>query len=103
MSVIEVNKDTFEKEVLKSDVPVLVDFNAGWCGPCRAMKPLLDKLAASNPGYKIASIDIDENDELAEDYDVSSIPCLVVFKGGEEVNRSVGLIPKDAIAELVEG
>ena len=103
MSVIEVNKDTFEKEVLKSDVPVLVDFNAGWCGPCRAMKPLLDKLAASNPGYKIASIDIDENDELAEDYDVSSIPCLVVFKGGEEVNRSVGLIAKDAIAALVEG
>ena len=103
MSVIEVNKDTFEKEVLKSDVPVLVDFNAGWCGPCRAMKPLLDKLAASNPGYKIASIDIDENDELAEDYDVSSIPCLIVFKGGEEVNRSVGLIAKDAIAALVEG
>ena len=103
MSVIEVNKDTFENEVLKSDVPVLVDFNAGWSGPCRAMKPLLDELAASNPGYKIASIDIDENDELAEDYDVSSIPCLVVFKGGEEVNRSVGLIAKDAIAALVEG
>ena len=103
MSVIEVNKDTFEKEVLKSDVPVLVDFNAGWCGPCRATKPMLDELAEGNTAYKIVSIDIDEEDELADEYDVSSIPCLVVFKGGEEVNRSVGLIAKDAIAELVEG
>lgn len=103
MSIIEVTQATFENEVLKSDVPVLADFNAGWCGPCRAMKPMLEELAETNPGFKIVSIDIDAEDELAEDYDVSSIPCLVVFKGGEEVNRSVGLIAKDAIAELVEG
>ena len=103
MSVIEVTKANFEKEVLKSEVPVLADFNAGWCGPCKAMKPMLDELAEGNPAYKIVSIDIDQEDELAEDYDVTSIPCLVVFKGGEEVNRSVGLIPKDAIAALVEG
>ena len=103
MSIIEVTKSNFESEVLKSDVPVLADFNAGWCGPCRAMKPMLEELAETNPGYKIVSIDIDAEDELAEDYDVSSIPCLVVFKGGEEVDRSVGLISKDAIAELVEG
>ena len=103
MAVIEVNKENFEAEVLKSNVPVLADFNATWCGPCRSMKPMLDELAAENKGYKIVSIDIDENDELVEDYDVTSIPCLVVFKGGEEVNRSVGLIPKDAIAALVEG
>ena len=103
MAVIEVNKDNFESEVLKSNVPVLADFNATWCGPCRSMKPMLDELAEENKGYKIVSIDIDENDELAEDYDVTSIPCLVVFKDGEEVNRSVGLIPKDAIAALVEG
>ena len=102
MSVINVTKENFEAEVLKSDVPVLADFNAGWCGPCRAMKPMLEELS-ENAAYKIVSIDIDEEDELAEEYDVSSIPCLVVFKGGEEVNRSVGLIAKDAIAELVEG
>ena len=102
MSVIEVTKANFESEVLKSEVPVLADFNAGWCGPCKAMKPMLDELAET-AAYKIVSIDIDEEDELAEEYDVSSIPCLVVFKGGEEVNRSVGLIPKDAIVDLVEG
>ena len=103
MSVIEVTKADFEEVVLKSDVPVLADFNAGWCGPCRAMKPMLDELAEGNDAYKIVSIDIDEEDELAEEFEVSSIPCLVVFKGGEEVNRSVGLIPKEAIADLVEG
>ena len=103
MAIIEVGKANFESEVLKSEAPVLADFNAGWCGPCRAMKPMLEELAEANPGYKIVSIDIDAEDELADDYDVSSIPCLVVFKDGEEVNRSVGLIPKDAIAALVEG
>ena len=103
MTIVEVNKDNFDDEVLKSDIPVLADFNAEWCGPCRSMKPMLEEIAESNPGYKIVSIDIDAEDELAEDYDVSSIPCLVVFRDGEEVNRSVGLISRDAIAELMEG
>ncbi len=103
MTIVEVNKDNFDDEVLKSDIPVLADFNAEWCGPCRSMKPMLEELAETNPGYKIVSIDIDAEDELAEDYEVSSIPCLVAFRDGEEVKRSVGLISRDAIAELMEG
>ncbi len=103
MAVIEVTTESFEKEVLKSEVPVLVDFNADWCGPCKAMKPILDELAEENEGFKIASVNIDNEGELAMEYDVVSIPCLVLFKGGEEATRSVGLIPKDAVLELVEG
>ncbi|MBO7377328.1 MAG: glutaredoxin family protein, partial [Clostridia bacterium] len=80
MAVIEVTKKNFEEEVLKSEVPVIADFNAGWCGPCRAMKPLLEELSENDEKYKIVSIDIDDEDELAEEYDINSIPCLVVFK-----------------------
>ncbi len=102
MAVIEVTKDNFEKEVLKSEIPVLVDFNASWCGPCKSMRPMLDELANNNTKYKIVSVDIDEDDELVEEYEVASIPCLVVFKDGVETNRNVGLIPKDSIAALME-
>ena len=101
MSVIEVNKGNFEEVVLKSEVPVLADFNAGWCGPCKMLKPMVEELAEERTDVKFVSINIDDEDELADDYDVSSIPCLVVFKGGQEVNRSVGLIPKDAIVDLL--
>ena len=102
MAVIEVTKETFEEEVLKSEIPVMVDFNAGWCGPCKAMRPLLDELAENNGKYKIVSVDIDEEDELTEEYEVTSIPCLVIFRDGKEIGRSVGLIPKDSIAALME-
>ena len=102
MAVIEVTKDNFEKEVLKSEIPVLVDLNASWCGPCKSMRPLLDELAENNTNYKIVSVDIDEEDELVEEYEVASIPCLVVFKDGKETNRNIGLIPKDSIAALME-
>ncbi len=103
MSIINVTSANFETEVLQSDVPVLVDFNAQWCGPCRMLKPTLEALAEGNPSYKIASVDVDDEGELAIRYGVSAIPCLLVFKGGKEVNRSVGLISKEAVAALVEG
>lgn len=96
-----VTKETFESEVLKAEKPVLVDFNAGWCGPCKAMKPILEAFEASTPDVKFVSIDIDDQDELAEDWDVASIPCLVLFKDGAEAKRSVGLVSRDAISELV--
>ena len=86
MSIIEVTKETFESEVLKADGKVLVDFNAAWCGPCRMLKPTLESIAASDPGFKIVSVDIDDQDELADDDVVSSIPGRVVFQGGEEAN-----------------
>ena len=99
--IIEVNKENFDKEILKSDIPVLADFNAEWCGPCKMLKPVLDELASENKNFKIVSINVDDEDELAYKYDVSSIPCLVVFKGGEEVARSIGFKPKEEIESLV--
>lgn len=101
MAVIEVNKDNFEKEVLKSDKKVLVDFNAEWCGPCKILKPIVDEIAESNGNVKVVSINIDDADELAEEYSVFSIPCLVVIEKGKEVKRNVGLISKDDIESLI--
>ena len=101
MSVIKVTSDSFEEEVLKSDKTVIADFNADWCGPCKMLAPILERVATFHPEAKFVSINIDDEDELAERYEISSIPCLVVFKNGSEVKRSVGLIPPDAIVSLL--
>lgn len=100
MAVITINKDNFENEVLKSDKKVLVDFNADWCGPCRMLKPVIEELSESE-NYKVASVNIDDEEDLAAKYGVMSIPCLVVFENGKEVKRSVGLIPKDDVVSLI--
>lgn len=101
MEIIEVTKDTFDEEVLKSEKNVVVDFNANWCGPCKMLKPILEEIAITHNNIKVVSINIDNEEELTEKYNVSSIPCLVVFDNGSEVKRNVGLISKDAILDMV--
>jgi len=103
MNIIEVTTASFENEVLKSDKPVVVDFNADWCGPCQMLKPTLDQLADELDGVKIVSVNIDREDDLAYNYNVSSIPCLVLFKDGSEVKRSVGLKPKSELLKFING
>ena len=101
MQFIEVTGETFEQEVLKSDKPVLVDFNADWCGPCQALKPILEELADSNQNYKFVSVNIDDETDLADEYDVASIPCLVIFKDGAEADRSIGMKPREALEDFL--
>lgn len=103
MTIIEVTQDNFKEEVLNSKKKVLVDFNADWCGPCRMMKPILEEISEENDRIKIVSVNIDDEDLLAEEYEVTSIPCLVLFEKGQEINRSVGLIPKDNIEIMIGG
>ena len=102
MSVITVTKDNFDKEVLQSDKPVLLDFWASWCGPCRMVSPIVDEIAAENPDKKVGKVNVDEEPELASKFDVMSIPTLLVFEDGELVNRAVGARPKEMILDLFE-
>ena len=102
MSVIEVNLDNFEEEVLKSDKTVLIDFWAAWCGPCRMLGPIVDEVAEENDDIKVCKINVDENNELAARYGVMSIPNLVVIRNGKVVTQSVGVIGKARILELVK-
>ena len=97
--IIEGTNDNFKKEVLKSDKPVLVDFNATWCPPCQAMHPIVEELADD---YKVVAVDIDDQEELAEQYEVSGIPCFVVFKDGEEIDRRVGMQSKKRLIKMLE-
>ena len=101
MNVIEVNKDNFEEEVIKSEKKVLADFNADWCGPCKMLKPVLETMSETNDKVKFVSVNVDENNNLAKEYNVFSIPCLVVIEDGKEIKRSVGLISKTEIEELI--
>lgn len=103
MEPIVITEANFEEEVLKSEVPVLVDIWAPWCGPCKMLSPLVDEVASTAEGFKVGKINADDEGELAERFGVSSIPTLLVFKDGKVANQSVGFIPKDKILALVNG
>lgn len=101
MSVITITQENFETEVLKSDKPVLVDFWAEWCGPCRMLSPVVDQIAEENPAIKVGKVNVDEEPELAQKFAVMSIPTLISFREGKAVNKSVGVISKEEILNLI--
>jgi len=101
MSVITITKENFNKEVLESAKPVLLDFWASWCGPCRMVSPIIDEIAAESPDIKVGKINVDEQNELAANFNVMSIPTLVVIRDGKVVNKAVGVRPKQQILSML--
>ena len=103
MAVQHITEAEFEEVVVKSETPVFVDFYATWCGPCKMMSPILEQVSEEVPEVKFAAIDVDEAEALAVKYGISSIPCMVLFKNGEEADRVVGAVPKQKIVDTVNG
>lgn len=101
MAAIVITKENFDSEVLKAEDTVLVDFWATWCGPCRMLSPIVDEVASERPDVKVGKINVDEQPELAQQFGIMSIPTLLVFKNGEKVQESVGLIPKEKVEALL--
>lgn len=101
MALLTITKNNFEAEVLRSDKPVLIDFWASWCGPCRMMSPIVDEIAAERGDIKVGKVNVDEESELAGAFNVMSIPTLVVIKEGKVVNGAVGVRPKAEILRMI--
>ena len=102
-NVINVTDDNFETEVLRSDAPVLVDFTATWCGPCRMLSPIVEKIADESIGkYKVAKIDIDDCPKVTAQYGIRGVPTVIVFKNGEKRGQHVGVTNKETLLKLLE-
>lgn len=101
MSIIKITKENFEKEVMNTSKPVLLDFWAPWCGPCKMLSPVVDEIASEINGVKVGKINIDEQPELAQSFKVMSIPTLAVIKNGKLLNSAVGLRSKSSIIEML--
>ena len=102
MSAMNINKNNYHKEVIESEKPVLLDFWAPWCGPCRMVVPIVEEIARENPDIKVGKINVDEEIELAKEYGVMSIPSLFVIKNGEIVNKAVGARSKQQLLAMVK-
>lgn len=103
MSIIKLTKANYDSEVLKSEKPVLIDFFATWCGPCRMLSPIIEEIANEAAGIKVCKVNVDEEPELSRKFDVASIPTIVVVKNGNVADKAVGFKPKAAILAMVEG
>lgn len=101
MSVIHIHKENFAQEVLQSEKPVLLDFWAPWCGPCRMVGPILDEIAQEREDIKVCKVNVDEEGDLANQYGIMSIPTLMVFQNGQKTNEALGAMPKERILELL--
>ena len=101
MEVLKITADDFKKEVLEESKTVLIDFYADWCGPCKMLAPVLEEIAKENINTKFVKINVDDAQDLAMEYNVMSIPTLVVIKNGKEVNRVVGLVSKSELMEII--